>query len=262
MNNKISRLRNMLHQVAHYVGGIRYIQPVSAHSHSILQKYIAKHTNPSPKNPVRPTPPAPGATSPVVAQSADDSEGLTRQAKLKALAKQIMQCNKCPLHTERIQAVPGIGVLDPVVMVIGEAPGANEDKHGKPFIGRAGQYLDKWLEAIEIYRTQNAYIANIIKCRPPQNRDPVLDEIKQCRPYLEQQIELIRPRTILIVGRIAAHHLLGIEDTLAKMRTSQYMFRGIPTFVTYHPSAVLRNPQLRRPVWEDMQKLKAFIQRK
>jgi len=182
-----------------------------------------------------------------------------RRRALKALAERVMACQKCPLHQKRTQAVPGEGVLDPDVLVIGEAPGANEDRYGKPFVGRAGQYLDKWLQAINISRTTNAYIANIIKCRPPNNRDPAPAEITQCMPYLKEQIALIRPKIILVAGRIAAHHLFDIRDSLAMMRRSVRTFHDIRTIITYHPSAVLRNPSLRRPVWEDLQKMQKLI---
>ena len=188
-----------------------------------------------------------------------NSTELSRIEQLKILNAQILQCQKCPLHQTRTHAVPGSGVLDPMVLIIGEAPGANEDKYGKPFVGRSGKYLDKWLDSINMHRTENVYIANIIKCRPPQNRDPALQEITECMPYLKAQVELIRPKVILVLGRIAAHHLFNIKDSLATMRNNAYSFNSIPTIVTYHPSAVLRNPNLRQPVWDDLKKLQHLV---
>ena len=182
-----------------------------------------------------------------------------RHTALTSLTAQIKKCVLCKLSQGRTHAVPGVGVLDPLVMVIGEAPGANEDAQGEPFVGRAGRYLDKWLASIDLYRSKNAYIANIIKCRPPNNRDPLADEITSCTPYLIRQIEIIKPKTILAVGRISGQHLLKENMTLGAMRARQHSFMGIPLFVTYHPSAVLRNPQWRAPVWEDLQRVRDFI---
>lgn len=264
MTEKKEQLQEIVDRITQYAHGRRYPQPkASSESTSATARSSVVGSAP-PQAPRHATPSSAPSTniaaaSPTVAAIAGESAQVSRQAQLKVLAAQIMQCTKCPLHQQRIQAVPGSGVLDPAVMVIGEAPGANEDKHGKPFIGRAGQYLDKWLESIDVYRTQNAYISNIIKCRPPENRDPLPAEIAHCKPYLEQQIELIKPKVLLIAGRIAAHHLFDIKDSLATMRTQQYTFQNIPTRVTYHPSAVLRNPNLRRLVWEDLQTLKALI---
>ena len=182
-----------------------------------------------------------------------------REARLAQLDQEIRNCQRCPLHRGRRQAVPGIGTLDPKVMAIGEAPGANEDAQGQPFVGRAGQYLDKWLQAINISRHSNAYIANIVKCRPPNNRDPEKGEVSSCRPFLDEQIALIVPRTILILGRIAAQHLFNTQESLAALRIRDHKYRNIPVFITYHPSAVLRNPNLRRAVWNDLQRLQLFL---
>jgi DNA polymerase len=126
-------------------------------------------------------------------------------------------------------------------------------------VGPAGQYLDKWLAAIELDRRESCFIANVVKCRPPGNRDPNPDEVATCMPYLARQIDLLRPKALLAVGRVAANHLLGVTRTLAEHRSGRYEHRGRPLFVTYHPSAVLRDPSLRAPVWEDLQKLRAFL---
>lgn len=195
---------------------------------------------------------APG--SPAPAPPVDDLD--SRRAALAELEEEVRACTKCPLHEGRANAVPGMGVLDPLVMVIGEGPGADEDRQGLPFVGRAGQYLDKWLAALELSRDRDVYIANIVKCRPPGNRDPQTGEIEACTPYLARQIDIIRPQTILALGRFAASWLTGLTDSLGRMRGRTFDFRGVPVIVTYHPSGVLRNPEYRRPVWEDLRRLR------
>jgi DNA polymerase len=189
----------------------------------------------------------------------DDRPAEERRAELTALEERVRTCTKCPLHEGRTNGVPGTGVLDPLVMVIGEGPGAEEDRQGLPFVGKAGQYLDKWLDAIEMSRETNAYIANIVKCRPPQNRDPARDEAETCLPYLHEQIMLVRPKTILTVGRVAASYLLDTTAGIGALRGTVYTYRGIPLVPTYHPSGVLRNPDYRRPVWEDLKLLRSVL---
>ena len=195
-----------------------------------------------------------------VALAAGGTE-LSREERLRRLEELVLSCTRCPLHEGRRNGVPGIGVLDPEVMVIGEGPGAEEDRQGIPFVGPAGQYLDKWLAAIEVYRDKNAYIANIVKCRPPNNRDPKPEEAAACMPYLEEQIELIRPKSILTVGRVALRYLIGVSEGIGRIHGSLYEYKGIPLMPTYHPSGVLRNPEYRRPVWEDLKKLRDQVLR-
>jgi DNA polymerase len=139
-------------------------------------------------------------------------------------------------------------------MVIGEAPGAEEDRRGEPFVGRAGQLLDAMLRAIGLSRAQNVYIANVLKSRPPNNRDPSPEEVAACLPYLRRQIELIRPRLLLAVGRIAAQNLLGTEESLSRLRGRVHQFGELntPLVVTYHPAYLLRNPADKRKAWEDL----------
>jgi DNA polymerase len=182
-----------------------------------------------------------------------------RREALAALEEEVRSCTKCPLHAVRSLAVPGVGVLDPLIMVVGEGPGAQEDRRGLPFVGNAGQYLDKWLAAIDCSRGRNVYITNIVKCRPPQNRDPAAEESDACLPYLQRQVEIVRPRTILSVGRISSRILSGENAGIGSLRGRDFMFRGIPLVATYHPSAVLRNQDLRRPVWEDLKRLRAIL---
>lgn len=186
---------------------------------------------------------------------------LSRKERLRRIEELVLSCTRCPLHQGRSNGVPGEGVLDPEVMVIGEGPGAEEDRQGLPFVGPAGQYLDKWLAAIEVYRDRNAYIANIVKCRPPNNRDPRPEEAATCMPYLEEQIELIRPKAILTVGRVALRYLIGVNEGIGRVHGSLYQYKGIPLMPTYHPSGVLRNPEYRRPVWEDLKKLRDQVLR-
>lgn len=179
---------------------------------------------------------------------------------LADVAWRVNECTLCGLCETRKHAVPGTGVMNPKVMVIGEAPGAQEDISGEPFVGPAGKYLDAWMGALKLFRGRDLFIGNIIKCRPPENRDPLPDEKEACLPYLKRQIQIIKPKTILCVGRIAAQILTGDPAGIGRLRTKQYKFEGIPMVVTYHPSAVLRNPQdYRKPVWEDLQQLLKLI---
>lgn len=180
----------------------------------------------------------------------------SRACSLEEIADEIRVCTACPLHFRRTQAVPGEGVLDPLVMVIGEGPGGEEDKSGRPFVGRAGQYLDKWLKALELTREKDVFIGNIVKCRPPKNRDPLPEESSACIPYLHRQMEILRPKSILTVGRISSQILLNSDFGIGQLRGKVYTFHSIPLVPTYHPSGVLRNPSLRAAVWEDLKLLR------
>ncbi|MBN2351039.1 MAG: uracil-DNA glycosylase [Spirochaetales bacterium] len=183
-----------------------------------------------------------------------------RKGALEKLGAEVRACTRCDLCHNRLKAVPGEGTLDPLVMVVGEAPGADEDETGRPFVGAAGQYLDKWLQAIHVTRRTNAYIANVIKCRPPQNRDPRPEETGACLPYLTRQVELLRPRFILVVGRVAAQVLLREERGIGALRGGTYRFQDVPLVPTYHPSAVLRDQSLRARVWDDLKRLKSLFE--
>jgi DNA polymerase len=182
-----------------------------------------------------------------------------RRRQLDAIAEQIRSCQACPLSMGRNNAVPGEGALDPMVMIVGEGPGYNEDQQGRPFVGKAGHYLDKWLEAIGITREDSAFIANIVKCRPPNNRDPKPEEIDVCSPYLIKQIALVRPRMIVTVGRISTRMLTGSTQGITRIHGTFFRYNGIPLVPTFHPSAVLRNPAYRRPVWEDLKKVRNWL---
>ena len=178
----------------------------------------------------------------------------------------VAQCSACVLGQTRTHPVAGEGpeelsrLTNSVeVMVVGEGPGADEDRQGRPFVGRAGQLLDKMLEAIQLSRKTNCYITNVVKCRPPQNRDPAPEERSCCAAFLDAQIRLLRPRMILVMGRIAAQHLLQTSDGIGKLRGRFFDYQGIPLMPTYHPSALLRDESLKRPAWEDLKRFRARL---
>ena len=191
-----------------------------------------------------------------VASPATSSPGAAaRLAELEALARSAAGCTRCRLCEGRKTVVFGAGNPDADLMFIGEGPGAEEDRQGLPFVGPAGELLNRIIQAIDM-RREEVYIANIVKCRPPGNRDPQPDEVAACRGYLERQIALVQPRTIVALGRVAAQTLLGNASPIGQMRGRWYQVQGIPTMVTYHPAALLRNPALKRPTWEDMQQVR------
>jgi DNA polymerase len=170
------------------------------------------------------------------------------------LQAQVAGCARCELSGNRTQTVFGVG--DPAAdwMIVGEAPGAEEDRQGEPFVGRAGQLLNAILRAVGLHREQ-VFIANILKCRPPQNRDPKNEEVERCMPYLQRQVELVRPKLIVALGRVAAQNLLGSSEAIGRMRGRVHVFGAaeIPVIVTYHPAYLLRSPLEKRKVWQDMQ---------
>ena len=167
----------------------------------------------------------------------------------------ICECLKCPLGATRTNFVFGSGNPDADIMVIGEAPGADEDEQGMPFVGRAGQLLTKILEAVELPR-ETVYICNILKCRPPNNRKPLTSETDQCEPYLWKQIEIIKPKFILALGLTAANTLLKNKESMTQLRGRVHDYQGIRTIVTYHPAALLRNPDWKKHTWEDVKFLR------
>ena len=168
-----------------------------------------------------------------------------------ALRACVAECTRCELAKTRTQTVFGVGNPDADWMIIGEAPGAEEDRRGEPFVGRAGKLLDEMLRAVGHSR-DSVFIANILKCRPPNNRDPKASEAEACRGYLQRQIELLRPRLILAVGRIAAQTLLASDDPVGRMRGRRHELAGIPLVVTYHPAYLLRSPGQKRKSWADL----------
>lgn len=193
----------------------------------------------------------PAAPPLVEALAAGPAEAATAWDALRA---EVLACTKCGLHKTRIQGVLGVGPRRTDWMVIGEAPGAEEDRRGEPFVGRAGHLLDAMLRAIGLDRGTNVYIANVLKSRPPNNRDPKPEEVVACLPYLMRQIVLLQPRLMLAVGRIAAQNLLGTDLSLSRLRGKVHHFGELntPLIVTYHPAYLLRTPADKRKAWEDL----------
>ena len=169
-------------------------------------------------------------------------------------------CTRCKLCTlGRSQIVFGVGNPKARLMFVGEAPGEDEDKKGEPFVGRAGQLLTKIIEAIGMTREQ-VYIANVLKCRPPNNRNPEADEVEQCEPFLFRQIDVIQPKVIVPLGKFAAQSLLRTTDPITRLRGRSFDFRGATLIPTFHPAYLLRNPSAKREVWEDMKKVRSILQ--
>lgn len=179
----------------------------------------------------------------------------------EALRFAVRKCVRCDLHRGRTQTVFGVGNTDADWLLIGEAPGAEEDRQGEPFVGRAGKLLNAMLAAVGLSR-EEVFIANILKCRPPNNRDPRPDEAASCEPYLKRQIELIRPKIILALGRVAAQNLLKIDMPIGRMRGESYKFEelGTPVVVTYHPAYLLRSPKEKRKAWQDLLLAKRIVE--
>ncbi|MSQ52400.1 MAG: uracil-DNA glycosylase [Betaproteobacteria bacterium] len=201
------------------------------------------------------------ASSPAAARSAPadieagvaDERGqrITRMT-LDQLSTEVKNCTACGLCKTRTQTVFGVGDETADWMIVGEAPGAEEDARGEPFVGQAGKLLDNMLAAIKLNRDKNVYIANVLKCRPPGNRNPEAGEVEKCAPLLERQIQLVQPRLILAMGRFAAQTLLKSDATIASMRGKLYRYQGVPTIVSYHPAYLLRNLTDKAKAWEDL----------
>lgn len=179
-------------------------------------------------------------------------------ASLDAMEEAICTCTKCPLGYSRNQFVFGVGNPSARLVLVGEAPGREEDMRGEPFVGPAGRLLDKILAAVDMSR-EEVYIANVVKCRPPENRAPRTEEVETCLPYLETQIGLIRPKLIVALGGVAAQTLLSSKESVASLRNRIHDYMGIDLMVTYHPAGLLRNPQLKRPCWEDMKRVRDYL---
>ena len=174
----------------------------------------------------------------------------------------VSQCIACELHETRTNTVFGVGNEQAEWMVVGEAPGADEDRQGEPFVGKAGQLLNNMLLAVGLKREQ-VYIANILKCRPPNNRDPRPEEVIRCEPFLKRQVELVNPKIILAVGRIAAHNLLKTDTSLSRLRGKVYYYGEFetPLIVTYHPAYLLRSPLDKRKAWQDLLLAKSLVEK-
>jgi DNA polymerase len=210
------------------------------------------------QQPAPSTPPGPPALpAPSVLPAAP---ALVVNRTLPMVREELGDCTRCKLHTlGRRQIVFGVGNPNADLMFVGEAPGADEDIKGEPFVGRAGQLLTKIIEAIGLKR-EDVYIANVIKCRPPQNRNPDPDEVDRCEPFLFQQIDVIRPKVIVALGTFAARALLRTVDPISRLRGRVFEYRGAKLVPTFHPAFLLRNPASKREVWEDMKLVRSLLQ--
>jgi DNA polymerase len=193
--------------------------------------------------------------APVAGRHATEPTDANREAGYDwtQLRERVAACTRCGLSATRTQTVFGVGNLEAQWLVVGEAPGAEEDRQGEPFVGRAGQLLNSMLRAIGLAREQ-VYIANVLKCRPPQNRDPLASETNSCLPFLERQIALLKPKIMLVVGRIAAQNLLRTDSSLGRLRQQVHAYgeARVPLVVTYHPAYLLRTPADKRKAWQDL----------
>lgn len=197
----------------------------------------------------------PRAVAPAATQEAGGAEDISKARTLKVLAEEVAGCTRCgELASTRTQTVFGVGDPKARLCFLGEAPGADEDKQGEPFVGRAGQLLNKILEACKL-RREDVYILNILKCRPPNNRNPYPQESQNCRRYLNRQLELIKPEYICCLGSVAAQNLLATDVTIGRLRGSVHDYRGVKVVCTYHPAYLLRNPSAKKQTWEDMKLL-------
>lgn len=202
----------------------------------------------------------PVADEPILESPTTDqpsSELDTRLKRIHALDWQALQdcvktCEACGLAATRTQTVFGVGDPNADWLIVGEAPGAEEDRKGEPFVGQAGKLLDNMLAAIQLKRGDNVYIANVLKCRPPENRNPHAEEVTQCEPFLKRQVDLIQPKLIIALGKSAAQTLLNTDATLASLRGNLHDYNGVPVIVTYHPAYLLRNLPDKAKAWEDL----------
>jgi uracil-DNA glycosylase family 4 len=202
---------------------------------------------------VRRVPAGMAAPAGAVGPGADDRAA--RLTRLEGIGAEAAVCTRCRLAQGRKKVVFGAGDPGAELMLVGEAPGAEEDRQGLPFVGASGELLTRILAAMELTRDE-VYIANVVKCRPPENRDPQPDEIAACASYLAAQIEIVAPKIVVALGRVAAQTLLACTTPLGRLRGRWHEVQGIPTYVTYHPSALLRDPELKRPTWDDMQQVR------
>jgi DNA polymerase len=203
--------------------------------------------------PVRPAAPA-------VREAVSPAPVPVLDGDLDALRAEAAACTRCRLHSGRTQAVFADGNPNAQLMVVGEAPGANEDATGLPFVGQAGKLLDLMLASIGLSRRDSVYICNVIKCRPPGNRNPAPDEIATCSPFLRKQIELVKPEALLAVGSFSAQLLTATEKPIGRLRGEVYSYEGVPLVITYHPAALLRNPGWSRAAWDDLQLLRQVME--
>ncbi len=254
--------------------GERAVPANSGDWRAVLKAADAAPTPPTSGPGSRYTMPAPSTSSPIASQSLDQFPpgiviggsgkelfgGESRFANLAELSTAVSTCTLCPLFKDAKNPVPGEGNPNADFMCVGEAPGATEDELGRPFVGQAGHLLDKILAAIQLSRN-DVFICNVLKHRPPGNRNPMPDEVQACSPYLLRQIELIQPRVILALGTFAAQTLLNTREGIGKLRGRIHRYYGVPLVVTYHPAALLRNPSWKKPTWEDVQLARKLLDR-
>ncbi|MFC1462972.1 uracil-DNA glycosylase family protein [Verrucomicrobiota bacterium] len=239
-------LQKILNDLEDY---LEYKRDDGATSMEVDPQVVRNLSKPAPEQESEPAPAAePAAATPAQASSLDN------------VAEQIAACTKCSLHETRTKAVPGQGSSSPEIMFIGEAPGADEDKQGLAFVGRAGQLLTKMIEAMGFTRDE-VFIGNILKCRPPDNRTPIPDEMGTCMPYLKEQIRLLKPKVIIALGATAVKGLLDVRTGITKLRGTWMAFEGIDLMPTYHPAYLLRNPAAKKDVWEDLKEVLHFLGR-
>jgi DNA polymerase len=217
---------------------------------------VLAQTSSAPSVPVpQPRPQAPPSAPAGITVAGEPEElfdsDIMRLSSLKTIAKAVEACTRCPLYKTANLGVPGEGAAKARLVCVGEAPGANEDETGRPFVGQAGQLLTKILAAVDLTR-EEVFITNVVKHRPPGNRNPTPGEIEACSPYLVRQLELIKPKVIVAFGTFAAQTLLNTRTPIGKLRGEVHRYHGIPLVVTYHPAALLRNPSWKRPTWEDV----------
>ncbi|MBL8727812.1 MAG: uracil-DNA glycosylase [Planctomycetes bacterium] len=217
---------------------------------------------PAPAPPTAAPAPARPAAAPAAAPGpATAAARATAAAELAALRAEVMPCTRCKLHQGRQTVVFGEGDANPEVLFVGEAPGANEDRTGRPFVGEAGQLLDRILSGAMRLQRSEVYIANVNKCRPPGNRTPAPDEVAACLPYLQRQIAILRPRVIVCLGRTAAHNLLATDEPMRALRGRELAYDGIPVVVTWHPAYLLRDPSHKRETWDDIKRVNRLLDR-
>jgi uracil-DNA glycosylase family 4 len=217
---------------------------------SVLASPTQRATPAAPSVPTPVPEPAAGITVAGETEELFDTD-IMRLSSLETIAKAVEACTRCPLYKTANRGVPGEGDAKARLVCVGEAPGANEDETGKPFVGQAGQLLTKILAAVDLTR-EEVFITNVVKHRPPGNRNPAPGEIEACSPYLVRQLELIKPKVIVAFGTFAAQTLLNTKTPIGKLRGEIHRYHGIPLVVTYHPAALLRNPSWKRPTWEDV----------
>ncbi|MGE3171138.1 MAG: uracil-DNA glycosylase [Planctomycetota bacterium] len=220
---------------------------------------VGSRPAPAPRTPA--STPAAAAAAPAASPPTPEPPAGAEHPAIAALRAEVLQCRKCKLCEGRRSVVFGEGTSTPPVLFVGEAPGAVEDRTGRPFVGPAGQLLDRILEGAMGLRREDVFIANVNKCRPPGNRDPEPDEVAACLPYLKQQVELLQPKVIVAMGRVAAHNLLSTTEPMRALRGRDLSYCGTPVVVTWHPAYLLREPARKRDTWEDIKRVNRLLGR-